>query len=590
MATNNHFRMLERDGVEVWNMRRRREPFIPDLQKARLMDFDLRGVDLRNADLQGADLRRSDLREAILLGADFRGARLDGVRLQGVDLRATILLEAVMTAANFEKSNLSGVDLSRTNLRSANFEEANLRRSKLIKAHLEGADFQSARMQEANLRSAALQNSNLNLAYLAGADLQRTNLVGAILHGADLRNTNLRNANLSECNLQGNDMRGANLMGAQLQNTNLNSADMGHVSLIGSYVRGADFKSAQLDMADVRSTSDILGQKGVVKTDLTHARNLTQELLNTMLGDTGVIVPAHLNHPEHWPIWNEEESTPKKIQIESTLRATIRTSYITTTVNDGRIELIDGPPGGEPELVDPQYRASLFLGVLRGSELFIEKFNSRKPNLPADILHAFDKTRALGVIKSEHWHEWEHPLASIEDDLDQYVNSDWRGTRKIAEKVVEQIRELKLFLKLALPKSDAAGNKNIVEIEDYSTEASRNIEATIRELESVKNAQQIFAPNVLSYANRAARELSRIETAVELTTDEGQKEKKISRWKTVVLGIAGFAASIGLIFKDTVPGVLSNLLTNKEALTTLKTWWEAAWNAISNLLKVVGAG
>ncbi len=76
---------------------------------------------------------------------------------------------------------------------------------------------------------------------------------------------------LHEANLRGADLSGADLFGA-----NLRGAD-----LFGANLRGANIKSVNLD--------DVL--------------NLSQTQLNSIDGDTGVILPDGLHHPDHWPEW-----------------------------------------------------------------------------------------------------------------------------------------------------------------------------------------------------------------------------------------------------------------------------------------------
>ena len=76
MANEEHLKIL-RQGVEVWNAWRAKEPsIVPDLGWANLSGADLTGANLHGANLHRANLRKANLSganltEAILSAADF---------------------------------------------------------------------------------------------------------------------------------------------------------------------------------------------------------------------------------------------------------------------------------------------------------------------------------------------------------------------------------------------------------------------------------------------------------------------------------------------------------------------------------------
>ncbi|MCB1354428.1 MAG: pentapeptide repeat-containing protein [Rhodobacteraceae bacterium] len=80
------------------------------------------------------------------------------------------------------------------------------------------------------------------------------------------------------------DLRGAGLGGADLRAANLSRADLG----------GANVKS-------VYSSTPASFVPVLEYTDLSHTLALSQEQLDKMDGDTGVILPEGLHHPAHWP-------------------------------------------------------------------------------------------------------------------------------------------------------------------------------------------------------------------------------------------------------------------------------------------------
>jgi hypothetical protein len=106
MAKAEHLELL-RQGVDVWNTWRRKEPAIkPDLRGATLIEENLSGRDLRGTDLNGAILYSANL-----CGTDLRGADLNGANLN---------------RANLSKANLSGADLKAATLLETDFTDADL--------------------------------------------------------------------------------------------------------------------------------------------------------------------------------------------------------------------------------------------------------------------------------------------------------------------------------------------------------------------------------------------------------------------------------------------------------------------------------
>jgi uncharacterized protein YjbI with pentapeptide repeats len=146
---------------------------VPDLQKVRFPNADLRGVRLAGADLFEADLSR-----AILSGADLSGADLGG--------------------ANLSRADLTFATLSRANLRHVDLSGADLSEAELPNADLSGAVLNGAKLNDANLGSAVLSGANLIRADLSDAFLKVANLGGANLSGAKLRGAFLTDAYLHD--------------------------------------------------------------------------------------------------------------------------------------------------------------------------------------------------------------------------------------------------------------------------------------------------------------------------------------------------------------------------------------------------------
>lgn len=216
----------------------------------RHLDWLLEGVEAWNA------RRREDDFTPDLSGADIRRAFTERGALTG-DL--TIPLVDI----NLNRADLSGANLFGADLRRGFLEHANLTR-----AQLNGADMEAATLYHAELEGAFLVEVNLRSVLFFGASLKRAHLAGADLSGAQLQQIHLE---------------GANLKGAKLEGTSL--------------------RDARLTNADVRTRVWRQGasRRGVLVTDLSATRWLTQAQLETMQGDRGTILPARLTHPEHWP-------------------------------------------------------------------------------------------------------------------------------------------------------------------------------------------------------------------------------------------------------------------------------------------------
>ncbi len=248
MANGQHIIWLS-EGVETWNARRQRDEFQPDYE--------------------GLTLER--LVRQVTTETSFDG-------------RFGIKFES-------ERIGLSGYDL-----RYANF----------MMATLAAADFSHAILDRAIFYGANLPNTNFTWASLDSADLNRTNLVDADFSRANLDGAQLHNANLIRANLEGANLPGVQLNGANLDNAILRDANLDDAILIEAKLDGAILEGASLFRADCRNASfirtsvrTIFRKNKLSPTDLSKT-NLTQDQLESMLGDAGTIIPNGLIRPDHW--------------------------------------------------------------------------------------------------------------------------------------------------------------------------------------------------------------------------------------------------------------------------------------------------
>ena len=126
-------------------------------------------------------------------------------------------------------------------------------------------------------------------------DLSNVSIAGAHLNGANLSQASLFQANLSgahlfQANLSGALLSGANLSGAYLSGANLNNANLSGAYLSGAHLNGADLGDADLSGADLTGVSGARLSDG----DVSGAKNLTQEQLNTACGNTIELLPPGL--------------------------------------------------------------------------------------------------------------------------------------------------------------------------------------------------------------------------------------------------------------------------------------------------------
>lgn len=187
------------------------------------------------------------------------------------DIKPTTDIQAILTV------------LATRDARSEHADQIlNLRETDMQGARLRGAHFRGASLREVNLRQANLTGADLSGADLSGANLSAASLAGANLSGAEFDKADLRGATLREANLRGAYL-GADLSGAQLKGADLSEANL----------YGANLSGAHLDFAH-------LGGAYLGGLDLSTAKGLGQEQINSSRGDPYTKLPPNLRMPEAW--------------------------------------------------------------------------------------------------------------------------------------------------------------------------------------------------------------------------------------------------------------------------------------------------
>lgn len=271
MPEENHLKLL-RQGVDVWNAWREKEPGPPDLGRMRqvtshfsmkvfwpdLADADLTDADLSRADLTFANLAGANLQGANLVGANLKGANLFGARLAFVKLSNANLSEAYLKDQIFTHKKLDGVNLSRADLSNAFLNDADLTEANLSHADLRGA----------NLSGANLSRANLSRAKLVGADLGWANLSKAKLCGADLTYADLVEADFRDADITGCSVYGVSAWGLKLsagtKQQNLLFTPSSEAAVTVDNIEIAQFIYLLLHNEKIGEAIDTIGKKGVL--------------------------------------------------------------------------------------------------------------------------------------------------------------------------------------------------------------------------------------------------------------------------------------------------------------------------------------
>ncbi len=127
------------------------------------------------------------------------------------------------------------------------------------------------------------------------------------LHQADLRGAGLPVQNLSRVNFVEADLRQAKLNGARLIEAELDRANLSGARLLLAHLFRADLRLTDLHGANLFET--ILLGADLRATDLRMAKNLTQEQIDSAIGNELTEIPEGLTRPAQWPTSETEWPT-----------------------------------------------------------------------------------------------------------------------------------------------------------------------------------------------------------------------------------------------------------------------------------------
>ncbi len=150
--------------------------------------------------------------------------------------------------------------------------------------------------------------------------LSRTDFTEYSLKGIDFSYTDLRYVDFSGADLFGTDFSGAKLFyakfsSAELIDINFSNADLSGVNLVDMSIVFSDLSNAKLFHADLSRSNflstDLSGASlygaNLSGASLLHAKNLTQQQINSAIGDVSTTLPEGLKHPEVWLESAEDE-------------------------------------------------------------------------------------------------------------------------------------------------------------------------------------------------------------------------------------------------------------------------------------------
>jgi hypothetical protein len=183
-------------------------------------------------------------------------------------------------------------------------------------------------LEDASLDHADLTEFRLRGAYLTGIDLRGANLEGSDLTGSDLSYADLRGANLTYTDLSNADLSGANLLPydeyepAKLSLYNLKDHALPSDNYLRSLAklqeeerfRGLSSRLTRrvknrlllrklvtfTNLTDVKLTGANLTGAILANADLRDVRDLTQEQIDSAIGNSETQVPKGLKLPEAW--------------------------------------------------------------------------------------------------------------------------------------------------------------------------------------------------------------------------------------------------------------------------------------------------
>lgn len=242
--------------------------------------------------------------------------------------------------------DLRGLSLSPVAMTECRLTNADFRGSSLAFGRFLQCDFSGSELGGVALEKADFSGSKLHNTMLSGADCESGIFVDADCVDASFRSAVLIRSDFSGAVLQGVDFRAANCQEASFRDANLESANMRN-----AYFHQCDLSGANLSGVDVTSYYQERAGRvvAVAVTDLSNAKGLTQQQLESMIGDAHTHVPRTLKRPSSWTLGADEAGEKTDLFLEpgqdhlvgsSAQAAELGDAVETVRANKNNIELV----------------------------------------------------------------------------------------------------------------------------------------------------------------------------------------------------------------------------------------------------------
>jgi uncharacterized protein YjbI with pentapeptide repeats len=216
--------------------------------------FDLSGINLNKAYLVQANLKETNFFKANLEGANLTECNFSEANLKGAKLPYLDLSETNLEQTNLTRTNLEGAKLINARLQHVELEDAFLQETNLDGAHLEGANLKRTNLEGSSMRKTHLEAANLEDAFLKGARLYMTNLKEAKLQGIDFTFVDFRDLNLEGAGILEAVLEGANLDGSILDKCTIRGSNLQRAKITNSVFSGLHISDSNLQYSDLSSS------------------------------------------------------------------------------------------------------------------------------------------------------------------------------------------------------------------------------------------------------------------------------------------------------------------------------------------------
>uniref|UniRef100_A0A2A4YVA7 Pentapeptide repeat-containing protein n=1 Tax=OCS116 cluster bacterium TaxID=2030921 RepID=A0A2A4YVA7_9PROT len=360
---------------------------------------------------------------------------------------------------------------------------------------------------------------------LSFADLSGINLDGAILNYA-----NFEGSNLSESSFKGAKLHYSNMVGVDFSNSNLEAAQLFATDMSGAVLSGVNFQGADLRNINTQSVTfhqtSVLSQnkgKRINSVDLSSVRNLTQDNLNNMLGDSLTGIPSELKRPEHWPEFDSIFMEAREFSGEEIVEILTQSAAVGGIIENGLVGAADTPINTAPLIKNTFDLSARILAQQSLVKRIIYELSEYGANIDRRVGFELKNYQDAILRDKPNWYELSDTIDSLNYiKADQEINS-WNGSllpninRLITRNselqlLIQPEQSLDFEIERELPKIDfESGVANVIRpiLQELLNIESENIQVSLlsdsakiffdletRKLDSVFNTNSYLADEV----------------------------------------------------------------------------------------------